>query len=167
MKTEMKIEIKNVKHSEFASHETDCFEATVYFNGKRSFIASNDGQGGCNRYYPIKGGDQVAVYKQVEKLNKELVKEIIYTEHGTLTNDLDLVIGEMLVTWQLKKRAKSLLRKVCVIAGGRLMSFNISAQAYQRDPSAVSRAIFKKYPDADILNRFVFDIAFEKMDGHI
>ena len=46
----MKIEIKNLKHSEFASHETNCFEASVYADGKRIGVVSNDGQGGCNSY---------------------------------------------------------------------------------------------------------------------
>jgi len=46
----MKIEIKNLKHSEFASHETNCFEASVYVDGKRIGVVSNDGQGGCNSY---------------------------------------------------------------------------------------------------------------------
>ena len=31
----MKIEIKHVKYSQFASRETNCFEATVYIDGKR------------------------------------------------------------------------------------------------------------------------------------
>jgi len=46
----MKIELKNVKYSEFASHETSCFEASVYIDGKRIGTASNDGQGGSNNY---------------------------------------------------------------------------------------------------------------------
>ena len=36
----MKIELKNVKYSDFASHETHCFEASVYIDGKRAGIVS-------------------------------------------------------------------------------------------------------------------------------
>ena len=42
------ITLKNVKHSEFASHETNCFEATVYWNGKKAGYAENSGQGGSS-----------------------------------------------------------------------------------------------------------------------
>ena len=49
----MKVELKSLKHSEFASRETNCFEATVYINGKRAFYASNDGNGGADSYAPL------------------------------------------------------------------------------------------------------------------
>ena len=47
----MKIELKNIKHSEFASHETFCYEATLYVEGKPFAQVSNDGQGGSDRLY--------------------------------------------------------------------------------------------------------------------
>jgi len=53
----MKIELKNVKHSEFASRETDCFQASVYIDGKKAGTVGNDGQGGCNHYNPWKLAD--------------------------------------------------------------------------------------------------------------
>jgi hypothetical protein len=46
----MKIELKNVKHSDFASRETNCFEASVYIDGKRAGNVSNDGRGGPHSY---------------------------------------------------------------------------------------------------------------------
>lgn len=42
----MKIELKNIKHSQFASEETNCFQATIYVNGKKAGGAKNDGNGG-------------------------------------------------------------------------------------------------------------------------
>jgi hypothetical protein len=42
----MNIELKNVKHSEFASHETNCFEATIYVDGKKAGEAHNNGCAG-------------------------------------------------------------------------------------------------------------------------
>ncbi len=38
--------IKNVKHSNFASHETNCFECSVHWDGKKVGYAENSGQGG-------------------------------------------------------------------------------------------------------------------------
>lgn len=46
----MNITIKNLKTSEFASHETLCFEATLNIDGFDVAIAENDGQGGCVKY---------------------------------------------------------------------------------------------------------------------
>lgn len=48
----MKIELKNVKHSEFASQETNCFEATIYVDGKKAGTACNEGFGGPTLVHP-------------------------------------------------------------------------------------------------------------------
>lgn len=47
------VELKNLKYAAFASEETSCFEATVYIDGKRFCMASNQGQGGCDSYDPL------------------------------------------------------------------------------------------------------------------
>ena len=47
----MKLELKNIKHSEFASHETFCYEANLYVNGKPFAHVSNDGQGSADYLY--------------------------------------------------------------------------------------------------------------------
>jgi len=48
------IELKNLKVAEFASEETTCYEATVYVDGKRFCIASNQGHGGESSHDPIR-----------------------------------------------------------------------------------------------------------------
>jgi len=48
----MKLEMKAIKHSEFASEETYCYEAAVYVDGKPFALVGNDGHGGCDRVYP-------------------------------------------------------------------------------------------------------------------
>jgi len=58
----MFIELKNVKHAAFASHETNCFEATVYIDGKRAGTVSNEGYGGCNSYHPQELEDRLNAY---------------------------------------------------------------------------------------------------------
>lgn len=47
-----RVSIKGLKHSEFASRETYCFEASVYIDGKRAGTVSNEGTGGANSYAP-------------------------------------------------------------------------------------------------------------------
>lgn len=48
----MNFELRNIKHSAFASHETHCFEATVYIDGKRAGTVRNDGHGGPDDWHP-------------------------------------------------------------------------------------------------------------------
>lgn len=40
--------LKGFKHAKFASQETNCFEATLCFEGKPVAHAFNEGHGGCN-----------------------------------------------------------------------------------------------------------------------
>lgn len=73
---EPKIELKNLKYAEFASEETPCYEATVYVDGARFCIASNQGQGGDDSYDAIRprGG-----YKSGEEsgaTRRELTEDI-------------------------------------------------------------------------------------------
>ena len=46
------ISIKGLKLNKDFSEETHCFQATVYIDGKRAFVARNDGHGGSNYYAP-------------------------------------------------------------------------------------------------------------------
>jgi hypothetical protein len=50
------IEIKNIKHFESMSEETNCFNATLHFNGKKIGTVSNRGTGGGDEFY----GDNAA-----------------------------------------------------------------------------------------------------------
>ena len=46
----MNIKTKNTQISEFASHETICFQTTLNVDGFDVAIVENDGQGGCHKY---------------------------------------------------------------------------------------------------------------------
>jgi hypothetical protein len=47
----MKLELKNIKHTAWASEETHCYQASLYVDGKPVAIVSNDGRGGADRDY--------------------------------------------------------------------------------------------------------------------
>ena len=98
----MKIEIKNVKHSEFASHETSCFEASVYIDGVRAGIVENDGQGGCNRYHPHDLEIKIDTYA---KTLQSKFSDLSYDE------DADTVIGDLLTEHLYSKDLKRALAK--------------------------------------------------------
>ncbi len=103
----MKLTLKNVKHSEFASQETNCFEATVYADGKPMFIASNDGQGGSNRYDWIKGDSREQFdtkWAKVEAYAKSLNLEFDFEE-------VDQIVGDLLTDWLIRRDMKRLMNK--------------------------------------------------------
>ena len=104
----MQISIKNLKHSVFASRETTCFEATVYVNGIKTFLASNDGQGGSNRYYPVSGKSNQDI-QPVSDWAKTLPK--VETEFGDLDDDLDFYISRLVDREISKRSLKSLMKK--------------------------------------------------------
>ena len=60
----MKIELKNIKLSDFASQETRCFEATVYIDGKKAGTVSNEGHGGPHNYSPWEVAARISGYAE-------------------------------------------------------------------------------------------------------
>ena len=68
----MKLELKNIKHSEFASEETNCYQGRVYVDGKPMIEVSNEGHGGCDNQYPIKPFTD----DDIEKVNKWCCKNL-------------------------------------------------------------------------------------------
>ena len=72
----MKLELKAIKHTSWASEETHCYQAALYVDGKPVAIVSNDGHGGCDRDYdhPKFKGDYRATMKAVHDYFKTLPK---------------------------------------------------------------------------------------------
>tara|TARA_B100000287_G_scaffold412338_1_gene442683 strand:+ start:397 stop:966 length:570 start_codon:yes stop_codon:yes gene_type:complete len=67
------LELKGIKHAAFASQETHCYEASVYFNGKIIGWVNNDGYGGSDTFNakPIKhGADHVCAKGSFADNNK-------------------------------------------------------------------------------------------------
>jgi len=161
----MKITLKNVNYSDFASEETYCFEATVYIDDKRSFRVANSGQGGANRYYSFSSETEMYVYRQVEDINKELNKQTITTDSGIdFPNCLDYVISMQMHNWILRKQAKKLLKKVCIVtAKNHLLSFNIPHKTFLSDREKMLNHIELKHPSSTVLNALPSDEAFKIM----
>jgi hypothetical protein len=108
----MKIELKNVKHSEFASHETNCFEASVYIDGVRAGIVENDGQGGCNRYHPYELEIKINDYaKTLPPVVTSMTDPHDSSKTFTYDQDADTVIGDLLTDHLYAKDLKRALAK--------------------------------------------------------
>ena len=106
----MKIELKNIKHSEFASHETNCYEATIYINGKREGVVSNDGQGGCDSVHPWQLAQEIDAYA---KTLPPVVCEWVDPKTGepfVLEQTHETIFGELLTDWLVDKDLKRSLK---------------------------------------------------------
>jgi len=97
------------------SHETHCFEATVWINGKRAFYARNDGGGGADLYAPLENQDR----GEFNGLLNDLINHCLTlpkwgSEFGG-KDDMDVtpeimirnIINEMLDAKKLKKALKA------------------------------------------------------------
>lgn len=65
-----RIQLKNVKYAAFASEETHCYEASVYFDNKKVGTVSNDGHGGCDYQYPSDKDGWAEMEKYIDSLNE-------------------------------------------------------------------------------------------------
>lgn len=158
----MNITLKNVTFSEFASHETNCFEATVYIDGKRAGTVSNDGQGGCNRYSPNTLYAALAEY--AETLPPIVPKYLDRNGNPMiLEHDADILIGNLFDYWLHSRDLKKSLSKSILFIGedGKLWR---SKQADLK--AALSHAdIHKKLKTNQILNLMPFETALSIYQG--
>ena len=148
----MKIELKNVKYSDFASHETHCFEASVYIDGKRAGTVSNDGQGGSNNY------DSRALVEALKEHAKTLPK-VRYEEHE-FEQDADTLIGNLLMDHLYAKDLKRALstRVLFVNKDGILKE----TKAFKKEDLANllrSPTLTTRLESDKILNVMPFDVA--------
>jgi hypothetical protein len=101
----MHIELKNIKHAQFASHETNCYTASIYDDGKKDGTVDNQGYGGCDN---IHWNDSV-FGQSVEDWAASQPK--IKTEYGELSYDLELLFGQLVDQWLLTKELTRNLKK--------------------------------------------------------
>ena len=95
----MKIELKALKYSDFASQETHCFQANIYIDGKMRGTADNDGRGGMTTIRPWQLHNEI-------KLHTDKIPPRIVDFNGTqltLETSPDSLIDEF-VTLALHER---------------------------------------------------------------
>ena len=104
----MKITLKNILHSQFASHETLCFEASIYVDGKRRGTVENDGRGGCNNEWWDDREFGKSVYEHIKTLPEVTLP---WDETKTMPQSLDIIIDELMNDWLASKEVKRQMRK--------------------------------------------------------
>ena len=176
MATAPTIELRKFKHAEFASEETNCFEAEVWVNGRPGFHAKNDGRGGYDHYTPIS-------YDDKGRANEEIARAILRAHaaslpprkhgygDGAYTVSVETLIGDAVAAKLAEREVDRLVRKmgaaVLTIEGGKLLS-------RKGQPVAAVAAYLKRTkPDAVVLNTLPesearavarFDARHEKAD---
>ena len=114
----MKIELKAVKYSDFASHETNCFTAKIYVDGKPFAGVSNDGNGGCDHVYPLPNCKDTSAWRaRLDAIEAELGNEVITDTCGgnmaySITNSLEIVCGDLMNEYHRMNEVKKILRRV-------------------------------------------------------
>lgn len=155
----MEITVKNVKIAQFASEETLCFEATVYIDGKRTFVASNDGRGGCNRYR----GDRSAISAAEDWAKTQppvVCPDPMHPDDPnksfTYQPDLDHFVGEAVDRHGLGKEARKILKKFAIVTtDGKICTW----------PGTPDRdTVAKKYPGCRVLNDLPLAEVIEILD---
>ena len=68
----MKIELKALKYSDFASQETHCFQANIYIDGKMRGTADNHGRGGMTTIRPWQLHNEIKLH--TDKIPPRIVK---------------------------------------------------------------------------------------------
>lgn len=114
----MKFELKNVKHSKFASEETECFQASLYADGKKIGFCSNQGFGGCTDVSPFDSSCKDLVAAASLWVDENVPVEIVTDDDTgeelfTWKKKLADIVDELLRDHLLLKAIKSSLRRVC------------------------------------------------------
>lgn len=151
----MKLELKNIKHSAFASEETECYKASLYFNGKKVGFVSNGGKGGCDH-------EDIEDKVRWDEMEKCIAKLPPMKYHGTmLTQNLETLCGDLLNAHFHKQELKKLLRKGAVILIGKGEARTTSYRGKKKPDAALYAEVQRENPDAVVLNTLDFDAALK------
>lgn len=147
----MNIELKNIKHYESMSEETNCFQATIYIDGKRAGEASNRGHGDPIHILPY----------ELHKTLNEYARTLPPLEYEGITfeQDAETLIGGLLTDWLMSRELKRLM-------SGRVIFLKDSKikQSIKLDKAKLAEILKYKSPlfeGGTILNNLPFAEAVE------
>ena len=118
----MKIELKNIKHSEWGSEETNCFQANIYLNGKLVGFCDNDGKGGCTSYNRVPNVDYKVIQEMEEyckslppvEYDSHLKEGKKFTIDMNLENYLDNLLSDHLKAKDKAKLTKKMEKAILI-----------------------------------------------------
>ena len=144
----MKIELKALKYSDFASQETHCFQANIYIDGKMRGTADNDGRGGMTTIRPWQLHNEIKLY--TDKIPPRIVK---YGDtEMSLDTSPDSYIDE-LVTLALHEKDLKRAMKTRILFTRKNQVFETQAFDAAKLKAAINHPQVREKLDADeILN---------------
>ena len=113
------ITLKGIKHSRFASQETHCYQASIFFDGKRAGTVANSGHGGCDDHQI---SDKNVWNSMIDYVNS-LPEEDTSIEGFRMKPDLETICGRLVNEFLARKDLKRLLKCRVVVRkpGGQLI----------------------------------------------
>lgn len=155
----MKLELKSIKYSHFASHETYCFEGVLYLDGKPFAHVFNEGQGGSDTVHDHKKfkGHWFKKYQEIEAYFKSLPKTDVGKYEWAMDGfeqTLESWCHEQVSEYLTKKDLRRLLKR-CIVA--QVQENNESRVVQWNKPKnkpdwLLKEHVKNKYPSATILN---------------
>ena len=126
----MKIELKNINHSEFASHETFCYEANLYVNGKPFAHVSNDGQGSADYLYRDDRFLDGEAWNKCHALVKiHCADKFRWTMgDGWIEGSIETACHELMTDYLIRKDLNKALKEPCYLDGNQIVSYNVSSK---------------------------------------
>jgi len=121
----MKLELKNIKHANWASEETQCYDAVLYVNGEPFLMVSNEGRGGADRddQDPRFKGDFTSKYGALREYCREAYKFKGFKDTW-INGSIELACHTLLEDHLESKFYKKVLKQVCFVDdNGDLLSF--------------------------------------------
>jgi hypothetical protein len=142
-----RITLKNFKHAKFASEETQCFGAAVYFDGIKIGDASNDGHGGATFLYP--DADKHQLVGAAEMYACSLLEERGFDP--PLVQIIDQLVEQQLVRKDVASRYRRAIKtKVLFLKDGEL--FNCGSKGARAPVDKLIESVRTRHPTAVILN---------------
>ena len=126
----MKIELKNINHSEFASHETFCYEANLYVNDKPFAHVSNDGQGSADYLYRDDRFLDGEAWNKCHALVKIHCADKFRWElgDGWREGTIETACHELMTDYLIRKDLNKALKEPCYLDGNQIVSYNVSSK---------------------------------------
>ena len=156
----MKLELKNIKHSEFASHETFCYEANLYVYGKPFAHVSNDGQGSADYLYRDDRFLDGEAWNKCHALVKiHCADKFRWTMgDGWIEGSIETACHELMTDYLIRKDLNKALKEPCYLDNNQIVSYNVSSKR-PNIFDQIRRQLEK--PDLVFLNELPKDEAFK------
>ena len=160
----MKLELKNIKHANWASEETQCYDAVLYVDGDPFLMVSNEGRGGADRddQDPRFKGDFPSKYRALREYCREAYKFKGFKDTW-INGSIELACHELLEDHLEAKFYKKVLKQVCFVDdNGDILSF---PKRVKPSPTIYNtiREQRDDLKDVTFLNELSFDDAVSKI----